>query len=285
MKIRIGTRSSRLDVIQTELFIKALKEKYPNVQTETVYIMTKGDKVTDRPLSEFGGEGVFAKEPERMLAEGKIDVAVHSAKDMPVDIAEGLEIVCALKRGDMRDVLVTKCGREIEGDNFTVGTGSMRRQNNLKKIYPLVKFADIRGNVDTRIQKLKKGEYDGIILAAAGLERLGIFEDKELKFRIFETDEFLCAPCQGIIAVEGRKGEFKEMLENISDRDTMYCLETEREFMKYLGGGCGIPSSAVSSTDGKFIRITASKDGEKIISCEAEIEKRSELAKKAADML
>ncbi|MCI7804529.1 MAG: hydroxymethylbilane synthase [Oscillospiraceae bacterium] len=176
MKIKIGTRKSSLALAQTDMVIKSLHDVFPDIETEIVHITTKGDKILDKPLARIGGKGVFVSEIESALKSGEIDIAVHSAKDLPYKLAENLEISGVLKRGNYRDVLVTPAGKVPEKDSkFIVGTGSQRRRLNMQRIYPNAVFKEIRGNVDTRLRKLKSGEFDGIILAAAGLERLGLY--------------------------------------------------------------------------------------------------------------
>lgn len=204
MTIKIGTRKSRLALAQTEMLIKTLKNRFPNVEIETVYISTTGDKTLDKPLVALGGKGVFIKELEMSLLNGETDVAVHSAKDLPTKIADGLEISAVLPRGSYGDVFVTRNNFETK-DGFVIGTGSLRRKLFAEKIYPNAKFKDIRGNVDTRLKKLLNGEYDALVLAKAGLERLDLCNGEDYTVTPFDTDEFLPAPCQGIVAIESRK--------------------------------------------------------------------------------
>lgn len=255
-KIRIGTRGSELALAQTNQVIAALHERFPDVLTETVILQTKGDKIPDKPLPAFGGKGVFVEEIERALAEGSIDIAVHSAKDMPMELGDSLELAGVLKRADARDVLVVQKesaiaewlnqkkdsateGKECRKNPFVIGTGSLRRQFQLKKCYPACICKSIRGNVTTRLQKLRAGEYDGIILAAAGLERLGLLEEKDLEYRFFSKKEMLPAGGQGIIAIEGRKGDrITEMIWEISDGKTCQELLLERRLLKIVGAGC-----------------------------------------------
>ena len=226
MTIKIGTRKSRLALAQTEMLIKTLKNRFPNVKIETVYISTTGDKTLDKPLAALGGKGVFIKELEMSLLSGETNVAVHSAKDLPTKIADGLEISAVLPRGSYGDVFVTRNNFETK-DGFVIGTGSLRRKLFAEKIYPNAKFKDIRGNVDTRLKKLLNGEYDALVLAKAGLERLDLCNDEDYTVTPFDTDEFLPAPCQGIVAIESRKNsEVSKMLAEISDKNTMLSFAT-----------------------------------------------------------
>ena len=188
--IRIGTRGSKLALAQTELFIDALHIFYPEVECEQIIIKTKGDKILDKPLVEFGGKAVFVTEFEEAIKEGRIDLAVHSAKDMPMELMEGLDIVCTLKREDVRDVIITRAGEKVGNiSSPIIGTGSLRRQCQIRALYPDVKCESLRGNVPTRIEKLRNGQYDGIILAAAGLKRLQLHNEPDLSYEYIEIDK------------------------------------------------------------------------------------------------
>lgn len=265
MTLKIGTRQSRLALAQTEMFAAALRRKYPELSIETVKFTTRGDRILDRPLDRIGGKGVFVEEIEQALKNGDIDIAVHSAKDLPVQLGEGLEISGVLPRGDYRDMLVMRKGGEFSpGDSFTVGTGSLRRRMNLARLYPNAGFADIRGNVDTRLRKLADGEYDAIILAAAGIERLGL-SLREFTVRKFGYTEFLPAPCQAIIAAECACGSpAAEIVRSVSDRETMLCFKAERGVIEALGADCTVPVAAYSEISGGKLRLTLSdKNGNK----------------------
>ena len=281
MKIKIGTRKSRLAIIQTEMTISALNQSFPDIETEIVPISTKGDKILDKPLSQIGGKGIFVSEIESALQSGKIDIAIHSAKDLPVCMGDGLEISGTLKRGNYRDVLVTMSDRAFEKtDDFIIGTGSLRRRINIKKLYKNADFKDIRGNVDTRLRKLADGEYDAVILAAAGLERLGLLSDEKYMFYQFDFNDFLPAPCQGIIAIESRKNDFvTPIINKISDKNTFYCFETERTVLEILNADCTMPVGAYSEIKGNKVTLTVSADSEKTVSGTADISHRYELAR------
>ena len=287
MKIKIGTRKSKLALVQTDMVIKEIKTKYPHCETEIVHISTKGDKHLDKPLTAFGGKGAFVTEIEEALKNKVIDIAVHSAKDLPITIAEGLAISAVLKRGDYRDVLVTRKGTELKNSSdFIVGTGSLRRRGNMKRLYPAVGFADIRGNVDTRLKKLENGLYDGVILAAAGLERAGLFNNDRFDYQLFDYTEFLPAPCQGIIAVESRQNDsLVPLLESINDKNTFYAFQTERSIIQRLGGDCSVPLGAYSFIEGENMTVAVSKDGGKIKAATAEISERLILAEELISCL
>ena len=177
--VKVGTRGSMLALAQTELVIKALKERFSQIDFQMITMSTRGDRDTSRALLEFGGKAVFVEEFEEAILKGDIDIAVHSAKDMPMEIMEGLTISGTLPRACPQDVYIYKSGRSFDrNDSFVVGTSSLRRQYQIRDMYPNAVCKNLRGNVGTRIQKLEDGEYDAIILAAAGLERLGVIEDK-----------------------------------------------------------------------------------------------------------
>ena len=186
--VKVGTRGSKLALAQTELVIDALRERFPEIDFQMVTMSTRGDRDTSRALLEFGGKAVFVEEFEEAILKGDIDIAVHSAKDMPMEIMDGLTIAGTLPRACPQDVLIYKSGRTFDkNDSFVVGTSSLRRQYQIKDMYPNVVCKNLRGNVGTRIQKLADGEYDAIVLAAAGLERLGIIE---------KTDDVLSVQAQ-----------------------------------------------------------------------------------------
>lgn len=281
MKIKIGTRKSKLAMIQTEMAAKALQSKFPDIKIEIIPVSTKGDMILDKPLSMIGGKGIFVSEIERMLENKEIDIAVHSAKDLPSELGENLEISGVLPRGNYRDALVTMPGAVIKNDgNFRIGTGSLRRQMNLKRLYPNVTILPIRGNVDTRLEKLRKGEYDGIILAAAGLERMKISERYHFDIKMYDYDIFLPAPCQGIIAIESRKDDpVSDYINKISHKETMLAFETERKVMELLNADCSVPLGAYSEIIGDKISMTISKNTDKILSSSAPVSQRFELAR------
>lgn len=195
--IKIGSRKSQLAIKQTEAVIKKLKEHFPNDTFEIVGISTKGDRQLDKSLQSFGGKGVFIKEIETALLSGEIDMAVHSAKDMPTEICDGLTISAALLRDDKSDVLV-HFGDTKSSDIKIIGTGSARRQAQAEKLFPNAVFKPIRGNIGTRLEKVKNGEYDAVIMARAAINRLAVSNVKIENL----GDNFICAAGQGILAIE-----------------------------------------------------------------------------------
>lgn len=255
--IRVGTRKSLLAMTQTELVINLVKKKHPEVEFEVIPMMTKGDRILDKPLLEFGGKGAFISELELAMQRGEIDIAVHSAKDMPLELAEGLAILAVLEREDPRDVLVTRKASPLSFRKAPViGTGSLRRQQQIKGIYPVV-CKVIRGNVPTRLNKLAMGEYDGLLLAAAGLKRLGMEKEEAYAYEYLEPSRVVPAAGQGIIAVEGREEEpLLEIFASVADRTACVNLETERRVLKRLNAGCNEPVGVYSFVSGEKITLS-----------------------------
>ncbi len=284
MKIRIGTRRSKLALIQSELAAKAIAAAFPDIETELVHITTKGDIVLDKPLEKIGGKGVFIDEIERAMLCGETDIAVHSAKDLPLELAEGTGIFAVLPRADAHDILVTRRGEPLP-EHPVIGTSSTRRAAGARKICPDPVIKDIRGNVDTRLQKLADGQYDAIVLAAAGLERLGALTDDRFDFVRTEYSALVPAPCQGIIAIQSRVGETAELLRKISDTDTYMCFETERKVLELMNAGCSSPAGAVSDIADGRITLTVTKDQRKLLTDSAPVTERFALAERLVSKL
>jgi hydroxymethylbilane synthase len=239
--LRIGTRGSALALWQANT-VAALLARHGR-QTEIVTIRTSGDRLQDRPLSEAGGKGLFVKEIEDALLAGTIDLAVHSAKDMSASLPAGLTVAAVLPREDPRDALVLRAGTTA-ADVSAIGTGSVRRGAQLGDRFPAARFLPIRGNVDTRLRKLDAGEYDALVLAVAGLTRLGHAS------RISEAipiDDCIPAPGQGIIAIETREDAgTDDVWRAIDDRTAAIAFDAERAVVSALGGGCQLPLGAIA---------------------------------------
>lgn len=241
-KLRIGTRGSRLALCQAALVETELRTVFPSLETEIKEIKTSGDMNPEEDISRMGGKGIFVKEIEQSLLSGEIDIAVHSMKDMPSVLPDGLVIGSVLKREDPRDVFISRDGstlEQLEGEG-RVGTGSVRRKAQLLFRFPDLKVVPIRGNVGTRLRKIFSEDLDGIVLAAAGINRLGL---SERITQYFARDYMVPAPCQGIIAVECRKNEMKtkNLISAITHSDTETAAVFERSFLKTFGGDCQIP--------------------------------------------
>lgn len=279
MNIKIGTRKSKLALAQTNMVVNEIKNYFPSINIEVVHFTTKGDKVLNKPLINIGGKGVFVTEIEDALINKEIDLAVHSAKDLPLKLQDNLTISAVLKRGNYRDTLVTVKGKEINfSREIIIGTGSNRRKLAFKNLYPNATFKDIRGNVDTRLNKLYNGEYDGIILAMAGLERLDLLSDSRFTFTPFDYKEFVPAPCQGIIAIESRNNDLTEILSKINHKDTFYSFQTERHILNILNADCGMPLGAYSFVENNKINVVYTSDSKEIITKSDLIENRFNLA-------
>lgn len=240
-KICMGSRESRLAVIQTELVRDAVKERFPEKEISILTMKTTGDRILDKSLDKIGGKGLFVKELDRALTQGITDLSVHSLKDVPMELPDQLPLVAFSKREDPRDVLVLPKGQSEPDFTKPVGCSSRRRMIQLKKLYPQAEFKMIRGNVLTRLSKVDSGEYAGTILAAAGLKRLGL---EERISRYFSPEEMIPAAGQGILAVQGRAGEDYSFLEDFNDKDAEACARAERAFVRGIGGSCSSPIAA-----------------------------------------
>lgn len=260
--IRLGSRKSRLAMAQTQMAAEALKTAEPGLTVEIVPVVTTGDKILDRALTEFGGKGVFISEFEEGIRDGRFDAAVHSAKDMPMELLEGLEVAAVLPRTDAEDVFVTVKGRAITNDPMIVGTGSLRRQLQIQELKH-VECRLIRGNVDTRLEKLYEGQYDAIILAAAGLKRLGLFADERFEFEYLPTDSFTPAGGQAIIAIEAKKDSaFSDLFTKVNDEPSALSLNAERYVLERLGAGCNEAIGVYSYMDQEQIVMHLLKEEE-----------------------
>jgi len=255
MELRVGTRGSKLAVAQTEWVITQLKKYFPDLVVHKVIIKTTGDKILDSPLSKIGGKGLFVKEIEEALLKGEIDFAVHSMKDVPAVLPEGLEIFCIPERDSPFDVWISSKGdiRELPA-GFVVGTSSLRRSVQVKKIRRDLKILPLRGNVDTRLRKLREGQFDGIILAEAGLNRLGL----KVKCKRFSKEDMIPAVGQGALGIEVRSDDLsvKKILAKIHSDSTATCVKAERAFLYTLEGGCQVPLGAYAWLEGNRLKIT-----------------------------
>lgn len=251
MKYIIGTRGSKLALTQAEYVCGRLKDAYPKEEFEIQVVKTRGDLILDKPLHEIGDKGVFVKEIEEKLLSGEIQLGVHSMKDMPAAPAPGLVFTRAWEREDPRDALILREKKSLAElpQGAVIGTGSKRREFQLKRLRPDLKVVGIRGNVDTRLRKMEEEKLDGIVLAAAGLHRLSM-EDKITEY--LEPGEMISAPAQGILALEIREGEEKlrAMLDALSDGQTALAAKAERSFLQQMGGSCHLPVGAVLTSDG-----------------------------------
>lgn len=264
--LRIGTRGSALALWQARTVADLLAAA--GRRSELVVIKTSGDRIQDAPLSEAGGKGLFVKEIEDALLAGDIDVAVHSAKDMSVAIPGGLAVAAVLPREDPRDAIVRRAGLRVLDPAAAIGTGSIRRISQLAVAFPGARFLPIRGNVDTRLRKLDAGDYDALVLAAAGLKRLG-YADRISE--LLSLDACIPAPGQGIVAIETREDLAADPVwRSIDDATAAASFVAERAVVAALGGGCQLPLGAIAVHHGSDLdlqAIVAAPDGSRSVRC------------------
>ena len=251
--VRIGSRDSKLAVMQTELMIHAVTKYHPEIQFELVTMKTTGDIILNQTLDKIGGKGLFVKELDIALAEGRIDCCVHSLKDMPMEENPDFPITALPKRGDSRDVFVLPQMQHFENITAQIGSSSFRRQIQLKKLFPSCHCLPVRGNIITRLQKLDCGEFSSLVLAGAGLQRVGLSERIS---RYFSTDEMIPAAGQGILAVQSRKNEDVSFLSCIHNKESEYAALAERAFVRTLDGGCSSPIAAYAQIHGTELKLT-----------------------------
>ena len=244
-KIIVGSRDSKLAVAQTKLVMDLIEKANPNITLELVTMKTTGDKILNKTLDKIGGKGLFVKELDQALEEKSVDITVHSLKDLPMEVNPNLPLLAFIKRGNPFDCLVMAKDTEIENidENLPIGSSSGRRNTQLKEIFSNMDTKPIRGNVITRLEKLDKGEYSSLILARAGLERIGLLDRVS---KTFTVDEMIPAAGQGILVVQGRKGEDYDFLKAVDHRESRIAALCERAFVRTLDGGCSAPIGAYS---------------------------------------
>ena len=265
----LGTRASKLALQQSEWFQSQVQAIAPEVKVTLTRIQTSGDKIVDVPLAKIGGKGLFVKEIEEALLSGEIDFAVHSMKDVPTELPDGLEILCVPPREDSRDALISRTGCRFQNlpAGARVGTSSLRRQSQFLHARPDLRIEMLRGNLDTRLNKLKDGQFDAIILAAAGLRRLGWTQE------ITEyLDPHLCLPAigQGALGIEGRSNDqfVRSILNRLTHQPTQIAVAAERALLHRLEGGCQVPIAAYATLTQDEVQLeglVASVDGKTVI--------------------
>ena len=271
--IRIATRRSELALWQANYVRARLLALHADLTVELVRITTQGDRILDAPLARVGGKGLFIKELEQVLLQGGADIAVHSLKDMTVSLPQGLRIAALCEREDARDAFVSNEYADVQSlpAGARVGTSSLRRQCQLRAAFPAMTVNNLRGNVNTRLRKLDAGEFDAIILATAGLKRLGL----QQRIRAYiEPEEMLPAVGQGVVCVESRSDDtLSDLLQPLDHATTRRCVSAERALNERLGGGCQVPIAAYAQVNGDRVRLRALvgyPDGHDIIRAEAE---------------
>jgi hydroxymethylbilane synthase len=284
--IILGSRPSRLARWQSETILHQLQAAWPGLPCRMITIQTQGDRTLDRPLPEIGGKGLFTSELESALRSAEIDLAVHSLKDIPVDDSPGLCIAAISQRADACDVLISVSGKSLNAlpPGARVGTSSLRRAAQVLAARPDLTILSLRGNVDTRIHKILQGEYDAIILAAAGVERLGLekYVTEHLPYEVM-----LPAPGQGALAIQCRANDesLHELLAPLHDLDAARAVSAERAFLASLGGGCSAPIAAYAQSSGSHLSMTglvASPDGKHIVRVMGEGEEPLDLGTRLA---
>lgn len=295
MKLIFATRPSALARWQTQWVINTLQALHPNLECEEKVITTQGDKILDKPLPEIGGKGVFTQELESELLNGAVHCAVHSLKDLPVENPAGLTVGCIPARAEVRDALISRNGYTLSTlpNGASLGTSSLRRAAQALALRPDLRAQSLRGNVDTRLRKALDGQYDAIILAGAGLTRLGL--DSHVS-EWLPLDVMLPAPGQGALAVQCRADDSATLgiLSALEDESTRKCVTAERAFLHGLGGGCAVPVAAyavvsdqpsVISDQSPVISLTGlviSEDGKKVVKVTGEGTDALELGKRLA---
>lgn len=253
MKLIIGSRESALAVAQTKILLKYIEENCPEISAEILTMKTSGDKILEKRLEEIGGKGLFVRELDKALSENRTQLSVHSLKDLPMEEEEDLPILGFSCREDPRDVLVLPENAKGLDPALPIGTSSLRRELQIKKLYPRMRVEMIRGNLVSRLRKLEEGRYSALVLAAAGLKRLGL---EHRIFRYFSCEEMLPAAGQGILAVQGRKGVDYGFLDGFFDKEAGAAALAERAFVKALGGGCSSPVAAYAVCEGEDLLLT-----------------------------
>jgi hydroxymethylbilane synthase len=288
-KLVIATRRSRLALWQAEHIAARLKDLHPRISVELLPLSTRGDELIDQRLDKAGGKGLFVKELESAMGEGRADLAVHSMKDMPAELPPGFALAAITAREDPRDVLLSKKFKSL-GDmpkGATVGTSSLRRSAQIAERYPHLEARLLRGNVDTRLAKLDRGEYDAIVLAAAGLVRLGL--EGRIGARL-GTDEMLPAPGQGALGIEcvADRAEVAALLAPLADAATAACVRAERTVSRALGGSCSLPLAAfaeLASAEIYLRALVASADGTRVLRSESSGSDPEEVGNRVAQAL
>ena len=253
MKIKIGSRESKLAVIQSRMVMDAIARTVPEAELELVTMKTTGDRILDKTLDQIGGKGLFVKELDQALRDGRADFTVHSLKDMPMEVPWDLPLAAFSRREDPRDVLVLPEGITELDPEKPIGCSSRRRQLQLKALFPDMDIRPVRGNVQTRLRKLQDGEFSALVLAAAGLKRLHL---EGRISRYFAPEEMLPAAGQGILAVQTRQGMDTACLAGIHDPNAACCALAERAFVRALDGGCSSPVAAYAVAEGETLTLT-----------------------------
>lgn len=288
--LKLGTRGSALALTQSQGVADQLMARVNGLKVELVVIKTTGDLNQRDSLASFGGKGVFVKELEQALLQGEVDFAVHSLKDMPSQLPAGLRLTPPPARADARDALVGSAELRHVGHGLVVGTGSLRRQVQLRALRPDLDYRDVRGNVPTRVEKWRSGEYaGGVVLACAGLQRLGPQSGANAtEIHPLSTQDCLPSPCQGILGLECARDEVAEVLSVLADSETGIMMEAERAYLAALGGDCNLPAggyATVSAGRLLFEAVLWRDDQLRRAQCEGDVDEAAALGRQAARQL
>jgi len=290
-RIRIGTRSSTLALWQTNLIKKMILQSFPDIQVSLIQIKTEGDRDQVSSLTKVGGQGIFTKAIERSLIENKIDLAVHSLKDLPTQMPDSLALSAIPERGVIYDVFIgsTETNFLKVKQGATIASGSIRRRAQLKALRPDLNFVDLRGNIETRLKKLQQNQYDGIIMAEVAISRLGL---DHVKYYRFSIDEMLPAVGQGAIGVQSRIQDhyLEPVLNSLNNPDTYACVNAERSFLRRLDSGCQFPVAAtavIKDNDLRLHGLVANKSGKQVLreSLSGKVDSSEVIGKQLADKL
>ncbi len=252
-KVRVGSRDSRLAIAQSMLVIGQIRRAHPELEVELVTMKTTGDRILDRPLDKIGGKGLFVRELDQALLEGRIDLAVHSLKDLPMETDPRLPLAAFSPRADAGDVLILPQGRQTPDLSLPFGTSSPRRRVQIGRLFAGAQVESVRGNVQTRIEKLDRGGFSALVLAHAGIERLGM---QDRISRVFGPEEMIPAAGQGILVTQARAGDDLWYLEEADCRESRIAAAAERSFVRALGGGCTEPIAAYAQVRGGELCLT-----------------------------
>ncbi|PTQ76198.1 hydroxymethylbilane synthase [Nitrosomonas oligotropha] len=269
-KIIIASRESLLAMWQAKFIQKCLGELYPQTEVSILGMTTRGDQILDQSLAKIGGKGLFIKELEQALEDGRADIAVHSMKDMPMNVPEGFKLAAITEREDPRDAFVSihYSGLDALPEGSIVGTSSLRRESQLRAQFPHLEVHPLRGNVQTRLRKLDEGQYAAIILAAAGLKRLGL---SDRITALLSPEQSLPAVGQGALGIECRadRTDLVALMQPLHHQETAYCVEAERALSRVLGGSCQVPLGAFAEISNGTLQLrgfVAQPDGKRIVS-------------------
>lgn len=285
MKIRIGTQGSRLEIAQAKTAAERISKYYPDIETEILYVGSREQAFIERSFEKEGGGNIFTDRMAKALIDGEIDLAVHTAKHLPLRLAAGTCVNAVLERSSPRDMLVSRRDRALP-EKPKIGTNSVRRAAGIKKLHPNAEISAIEGSAGARLRLLYDGEYDGIMLSESGVRRTGEINDQRFDFAAISWQTIVPSACQGIVAIQSREGEFAHITGAINDEDTYRCFETERRAAEMLFSKDDVNAAGAYAyiSDG-IITLTVTRDQNRIVTDSAPVTLRFALAERLADMV